>query len=114
MKTFPLLASVVLVQLSAFSYAGTVVNGNWTPSSCGEKPIAPAIKDTDIDAFNASVESINNWQLKAKTYYDCLIKEANNDNSAIALSANREQNNHRDTVEKIRETIAATEKKLDK
>jgi predicted ATP-binding protein involved in virulence len=105
---------MVLVQLSTFSYAGTIVNGNWTPTGCGQKPIAPTIKDTDIDAFNASVESINNWQLKAKTYYDCLVKEANNDSSTISLSANREQNNHRDTVEQIRETINVTEKKLDK
>ncbi len=114
MKISVFLVTLALINTSTSVYAGAVANGNWSPTGCGEKPATPTVNDTDIDAFNKSVESVNAWQPKVKAYLDCLIKEANNDNTAITTSANREQSNLRDNVEKVRETVAAAEKKLDK
>jgi hypothetical protein len=114
MKISMFLFTLIISSTTASVNAGTVVNGNWSPTGCGDKPAAPTINDKDIDDFNKSVELVNAWQPKVKAYLDCLVKEANNDNSAISSSANREQSNLRDIVEKVRETVAAAEKKLDK
>lgn len=110
MKISLLLVTLALAAAVSGVHAGTVVNGNWSPSGCGDKPVMPSINDTDIDAFNKSVETVNAWQPKVNAYLDCLVKEANNDNTAITTSANREQTNLRDNVDKVRETVAAAEK----
>jgi hypothetical protein len=112
-KTFAFLSSLAFFAAIPGANAGTISNGIWTPSNCGEKPVIPVIKDSDVDVFNTSVENINAWQLKSKTYFECLVKEANADNNAIAQSANRDQSAYRDSVDKVREEIAAASKKLD-
>ena len=114
MKISVFLAALIIFYTSANVQAGTVANGNWLPTSCGEKPVTPTVNDTDVDTFNKSVETVNAWQPKVKAYLDCLVKEANNDNTAITTSANREQTTLRDNVEKVREAITEANKKLDK
>lgn len=76
MKIYVLLALPLLLTAD-MANAGIVSNGSWSPTCCGEKPVAPAVNDSDIDAFNKSIESINAWKKSAKTYFDCLVKEAN-------------------------------------
>ena len=114
MKRIALLMSVILLPVAGSATAGTLLNGGWKPNSCGIKPIAPTIDDSSVEAFNKSVAAINNWQQQAKTYFECLIKEANADNSVIADTANREQSDYRQSVEKISNAANDAKKKLEK
>ncbi len=106
------LAFISLV--SSVTAAGTINQGVWTPANCGEKPAAPAIPDSDVKAFNSAMNQINDWQTKVKVYFECLVKEANADNTAIAESANRQQADHQKLVESLNLQIDAAEKKLTK
>jgi hypothetical protein len=108
-----LFIAVLMCLAASAAHAGTLVNGNWTPAGCGVKPEAPTIDAQDVDAYNKSVAAINEWQQQARTYYDCLIKEANADNAAIADTANREQGGYREVVEKVGAAAEAAKKKLD-
>lgn len=94
--------------------AGTIVNGSWSPNSCGTEPVVPVIDQSSVDAYNQSVKAINDWQQKAHAYNGCLIKEANADNSLIANIANDEQARLRAALEKIQAETAAAKTKLDK
>lgn len=94
--------------------AGSLQNGSWQPSGCGNQPDAPVVDDSDIDSFNKSVAGINAWQQKAREYFECLIKEANTDNGIIADTANQAQAKYRQSIEKIGAQADAAKKKLDK
>lgn len=113
MKNFSLIAGVLMTIAGHPVTAGTLVNGSWVPAACGVKPNPPSIDDKDADTYNKSVVAINDWQQQAKTYFECLIKEANADNGVIADTANREQAAYRETVEKISAAATAAKKKLD-
>lgn len=94
--------------------AGTLSDSNWVPSeACGEKPVVPVLKGSNIESYNKSVLAINEWQKKANTYYECLVKEANADNSLIAETVNREQQAYRQAVEQIAEKVTTAKKKLE-
>jgi hypothetical protein len=94
--------------------AGTITNGVWSPAGCGTEPVVPVIDQTSIDAYNQSVNAINDWQQKANAYNGCLIKEANADNALIANSANDEQVRLRTAIERIQAETTAAKAKLDK
>lgn len=113
MKPFCLFAAALMCCSANPASAGILVNGNWVPAGCGAKPEAPHIDAKDVDAYNKSVAAINGWQQQARTYYECLIKEANADNATIADTANREQAAYRAAVEKIGLAVEAAKKKLD-
>lgn len=113
MKKSCLFIAVLMCYTASAAQAGTLVNGNWAPAGCGVKPEAPAIDAKDVDAYNKSVAAINDWQQQARTYFECLIKEANADNAAIADTANREQAGYREAVEKVGAAADAAKKKLD-
>ncbi|MGZ4959809.1 MAG: hypothetical protein ACXV7J_11175 [Methylomonas sp.] len=113
MKTSFLIVAMLMCHGMRLANAGTLVNGNWVPAGCGVKPEAPIVDDKDADAYNKSVAEINDWQQKARNYYECLIKEANADNNVIADTANRVQAAYRDTVGKIGAAAEAAKKKLD-
>lgn len=93
--------------------AGTILNGSWSPSSCGTEPAVPVIDQSSVDAYNQSVKAINDWQQKANAYNGCLIKEANADNALIANAANDEQARLRTAIEKIQAETTAAKAKLD-
>ncbi|WP_051459810.1 hypothetical protein [Methylomicrobium lacus] len=93
--------------------AGTLSAVKWATAGCGNKPETPIIDQSNAEAFNKSVAKINDWQQQAKTYYECLINEANQDNAIIADSANAAQAEYRATVEKIGKDADAAKKKLD-
>ena len=114
MKKNQWLGLVVISVLSSVAEAGTINQGVWSPANCGDKPAAPAIPDSDAKAFNASMNLINDWQAKVKVYFECLVKEANADNTVIAESANRQQAEHQKLVESLNLQIDAAEKKLTK
>jgi hypothetical protein len=81
---------------------------------CGEKPAKPIIQDTNAEAFNKSVADINVWQQNNQEYLQCLINEANADNSLIANSANKAQADFRQDIESISSEANEIKKKLDK
>ena len=89
-------------------------NGEWSPTGCGEKPVSPVVDDRNVDAFNKSVKAINDWQQQAKTYYECLINDANKDNGLIVDKANRAQTEYKQTFEELSTSVDAAEKKLEK
>ena len=105
-------AVIMLADVSAVT-AGTIDNGVWTPSACGNVPVAPAIEQSSVDAYNQSIKGINEWQQKANTYNTCLINEANADNALIAKTANEEQARFRAEVQKIKTETDAAKAKLD-
>jgi hypothetical protein len=94
--------------------AGTIANGAWSPTNCGEQPSPPVIADQDVKSFNKSMDAIGDWQNKTKNFFECLVKEANADNAIIAESANRAQANNQKVVETLNATIDEAEKKLTK
>lgn len=103
---------MMLSLLSSYSLAGSIANGNWQPSACGQLTPAPQIGDQDAKAFNKSMDAINQWQQQAQQYFECMVKEANSDNAVIAESANRLQSAHQKTIEALNLSIDAAEKKL--
>lgn len=76
--------------------------------------MVPVIEQRSVDAFNKSVNVINEWQQKANAYNTCLINEANADNALIAKTANEEQSRFRAAIEKIRTYTDVAKAKLDK
>lgn len=113
MKKFDLFITATIIGAIGSANAGTLVNGNWAPAGCGVKPVAPQIDSKDVETYNKSVAAINDWQQQARIYFECLIKEANADNAAIADAANREQTGYRESVEKVAAAAEAAKKKLD-
>jgi outer membrane autotransporter protein len=103
---------VCLLQLSGIAQAGSLVNGEWKTSNCGQKPMPPALDVRDIDAYNKSVTAVNEWQQQSGTYFECQVKEANDDNKVIAEKANAEQAYYRKTLESIGATLEAGKNKL--
>ncbi len=105
-------ATVIFITFTAT--AGTIINGVWSPSSCGTEPVVPVIEQDSVDAYNKSVKAINDWQKKASAYNSCLINEANADNSLIANSANEEQARLKAAIDRIQTETSAAKAKLDK
>jgi hypothetical protein len=110
-KTLTMLSLALATPL--YVSAGTLVNGKWSLTNCGNKPEAPAIDQTNVEAFNQSVAKINDWQQQAKVYYACLVQEANADNAVIADTANAAQAEYRATTERIGREAGTTKKKLE-
>ncbi len=108
-----IIASIFMLLFYTSSYAGTLVDGTWSPSACGEKPIAPGIDAGSVDGFNRSLETIRVWQEKANAYNACMIDEANTDNALIAETANEEQEKFQAEVERINRDAIKIKANLD-
>jgi hypothetical protein len=104
----------MLISPLSIVIAGTISNGVWLPSACGAEPSPPVFKQKSIEEYNDSVKLINEWQLKANAYNNCLIKEANIDNALIAKSANEQQSKLRLAFDNIKSFTDAAKAKLDK
>ncbi len=94
--------------------AGSINFNVWTPSACGNEPEVPAIKQENIETYNQSIKTINEWQQAANAYNTCVVNEANTDNALIAKTANEKQNKFRLAVEKIKIDTDAAKALLDK
>jgi len=94
--------------------AGSINNNVWSPSACGNEPETPSIKQDNIETYNQSIKTINEWQQAANTYNTCVVNEANADNALIAKTANEKQNKFRVAVEKIKVDTDAAKTLLDK
>ncbi len=100
MKQF-LLITILFMLAHTSSYAGTLMNGVWSPSGCGEKPESPIIDSTSTENFNRSVDAINDWQDRALEYDSCLIKEANADSELITKTANDVQSKFQKEIDRV-------------
>lgn len=96
------LLALILAVLTTSTFAGTLKNGNWSPSGCGSVTDAPLVDDSSIDAYNNSLAAINEWEQASAIYFNCLVNEANQDSKAISNGATREQLNFRQTLEAIK------------
>ncbi len=105
--------SAILAMTTNLAFAGSLTNGEWTPSSCGNKPVTPVVNGQSAESYNDSVKVINEWQQLANTYYGCIVSEANKDNAVIVQRANQEQNNFKQEFEGVSAAIDAAKKKLE-
>jgi len=101
MKNNLLLVFTLAMTVANTGLAGTLNNGVWSSKNCGKQPDAPIINDSDIDAYNLSIAAINDWQQKSRSYFECVIQEANADNKLIVDSTNQAQATYKETLEKI-------------
>ncbi len=104
---------ITLMLFHASSHAGTLIDGNWSPAECGERPAAPAIGTASVEDYNRSVEAINEWQKRAQQYNSCLVDEANADNALIVKTANAEQAKFREEINRISTEADEAKAKLD-
>lgn len=98
--------TLALLLVGATANAGALKNGKWTTSNCGAMPDVPALDDSSVDAYNNTITATNMWQQQATAYLDCMVKEANADNNAIADAANKEQDNYRQTANMLKATLS--------
>jgi len=98
-QSFLILSFLLLTHAS--SNAGTLMNGAWSPSGCGEKPGPPIVDSTNTVNFNRSIDAINEWQDRALEYNSCLIKEANADSALITKTANDVQSEFQKEIDRV-------------
>ncbi len=110
------IATATLIALAAVldASAGTLAGGKWSPAGCGIEPRAPALASSSVEAYNASLKEIRDWQQKGQAYNECIVREANADNAAIAEAANAGQARFRGAVEQIGAEAAAAKARLDR
>ena len=113
MKQRAFFSVVMLLASVSIAVAGTINKGVWSPAGCKAEPAAPVIDGTNEDAFNKSVQAFNAWQKEVGAYNTCVVKEANDDNAAIATSANALQKKLQDSVEKLHKDAEAAKAKLE-
>lgn len=104
-----LVVYIALLSSFNYAYAGTLSNGLWSASACPTLSEPPALETNgSMDDYNASIKLINEWQLQAQKYFDCLTKEANADSQIISNTINEERSKFNDTVEKLHTEAAAS------
>lgn len=101
MKPLLFITMVLMLISVAPAHAGSLSKGQWTASGCGSKPEAPIIDGSNIEAYNLSVVAINDWQQQSKTYFECMVNEANIDNKLISDTVNKDQASYLEKVDKI-------------
>jgi hypothetical protein len=107
MKRIVLLAVPVTLAVMFAANAGTLDNGNWSPSGCGAMPEAPNVNASSVDTLNKSIAAVNDWQKQLQTYDECMIKEANADTAAISNAANAQQVRYREASAKLTAELTA-------
>jgi hypothetical protein len=85
---YPLTLFCGLLVLATSGQAGSLTDGQWQPSHCGQKSPMPEFDWSNTDSYIISVQKFNSWETKAQEYNNCLAKEANEDNATITKSAN--------------------------
>lgn len=105
-------ALLILALSCASAQAGTVSAGQWAPTGCGAKPVAPTLDLSSADAYNKSVDGVNAYRQAIRPYLDCLVKEANADIGIISKSATVAQVSAKEANDKIQADVKAAEEKL--
>ena len=104
--------SAVATLLATAAQAGTVTNGQWTPSGCGPAPQAPQLDLSTADTFNRGVETVNAYRQAIGPYLDCIIKEANSDIQVIGQSATATQQAAKAANDKIQADVKTAQEKF--
>ncbi|MFT3930991.1 MAG: hypothetical protein QM709_11930 [Spongiibacteraceae bacterium] len=113
MSRFPkslLIASLCLC--AGDSIAGSLSGGTWTPSGCGTAPKEYKLDLSNPDAFNASVQGVNQYRQSSRDYVECAAQEANNDIQTITRAAKAAQQARLDAEQKIADDVKAADKKF--
>ncbi|MDO9107171.1 MAG: hypothetical protein Q7U57_19690 [Methylovulum sp.] len=98
-----------LLAAAATAQAGTLSNGQWSSTGCGDIPEQPVLDTSGtLDQYNQSVNKVNEWQQLVQTYMACVVIEANTDNEAIAKAANEQKAKFKEAIEKIKADAAAS------
>ena len=92
---------ILFLMTHTSSNAGTLINGVWSPSGCGEKPEPPIVDSTSAVKFNHSIDAINEWQDRSLEYNSCLINEANADSQLITKTANDVQTKIQKEIDRV-------------
>lgn len=100
------------LMLGASAHAGVITAGQWVPSACGPKPVAPVLDLSSPDAYNKSVDGVNGYRQAIRPYIDCLLKEANADIAAVTKSANAAQVAAKEANDKITADVKAADEKF--
>lgn len=96
-----ILVFILFMLATTSSIAGTLINGAWSPSGCGEKPEPPVVDSSSVEKFNRSIDAINEWQDRSLKYNTCLINEANADSALIANTANDVQAKLKEEIDRV-------------
>jgi hypothetical protein len=99
-----LLAAGIILSTAA-AQAGTLTNGVWTPSSCGAEPVAPTMDMSSEKAFNASLNTEEDYEKKNSDYVNCVIKEATTDQNAVASAANAIRQKRQTETDKVKADV---------
>lgn len=98
--------------LTSLAQAGSIEQGVWTPTHCGEKPAFPGLDLSSVDAYNQSVTQVNAYRKSIRVYLDCLTKEANADIQLITNAAAAQQHEGLNADAKILADVKAAEVKF--
>ena len=104
---------LLMVATVSVCMAGSINNNSWSPSACGNEPDVPVIQQDNIETYNRSIKTINEWQQAAIVYNTCVVNEANADSALIAKTATEKQNKFRVAVDKIKVDTDAAKAVLD-
>ena len=69
--------AALLSMLCHPSFAETSDTASWSPKGCGAEPEKPTLDLSDQVKYNKSVDEVNAYEEKAKTWNACMMKEAN-------------------------------------
>jgi hypothetical protein len=87
--------------LSGAAQAGTLDHGTWSPSGCGEEPVAPAgLNLSSPAAFQESLKWVKAYEDRIGKYTDCMVGEANADHNAISDAVNGKEQQVKDFFDK--------------
>ncbi len=106
LRIIGLLAAGIILTTAA-AEAGTFTNGAWAPSSCGAEPVVPTIDMSSEKAFNASLNAEEDYEKKNTDYENCVIKEANTDQNAVASAANAIRQKRQAETDKVKADVDA-------
>ncbi|RZL10940.1 MAG: hypothetical protein EOP40_04550 [Rubrivivax sp.] len=107
-----LMAAACTLLLATAAHAGTVTDGQWTPSGCGAAPQAPQLDLSNADRYNRGVEAVNTYRQAIRPYLDCVVKEANGDIQVIGQSATAAQQAAKVANEKIQADVKTAQEKF--
>jgi len=110
-RSLCLVAACTLL-LATAARAGTVANGQWTPSGCGAAPQAPQLDLSNADSYNRGVETVNTYRQAIRPYLDCIVKEANSDIQIIGQSATAAQQAAKAANDKIQADVKTAQEKF--
>jgi hypothetical protein len=81
--------------------AGVLSKDTWVASGCEKPQDPPFIDASSLDSYNTSITATNEWQKTAKSFDDCIVKQANADGVIITDSVKAEQTKMKDIINKI-------------